>query len=49
MDKIQPIRMLITEFEQPIRSRENFEILRAQSLSELLLVAIQQENPKERI
>ena len=47
--KIQPIRVLIAEFEQPIGSQEIKKKLPAQLMKELLLVAIHQRSPEERI
>jgi len=41
--------VLIAEFEQPIKIQKNFEVLRAQSMQELSLVAIQPGNPKWRL
>ena len=48
MSKRQPIRVLIVETEQPIRSARNFEILWALFIKELFLVRRQQGYQKER-
>ena len=41
--------MSIVETKEPIRSAKNVIILRAQSMTEVLLVRRQQGYPKERI